>query len=84
MLVRWTSPGGTELGDVDGDRLRLDLGDRTLDLPTALAPALHRLLDGRPHRIATLGDLLDGPSRMVLVRRLVREGCLQLVPADDG
>jgi hypothetical protein len=56
--------------------LRLALGDRTLALPAALEPAVRRLTDGRPHRVGDLADLLDGPSRLVLARRLVREGAL--------
>jgi ribosomal protein L16 Arg81 hydroxylase len=78
-------PSGRALALATGDdRLRLDLGDRTLDLPATLAPAIERLLDGRSHRVDELADLLDGSSRMVLVRRLVREGCLELLPAGDG
>lgn len=60
----------------DGDRLVVTMGDRDLRLPAALGPALTRLLDGTPHRVADLADLMDLPSRMVLVRRLIREGLL--------
>jgi hypothetical protein len=66
-------------------RLRLTLGDRRLAMPAAVAPAVRRLLDGRPHRVGDLADMLDAPSRLVLVRRLVREGVLRSVPpAADG
>ncbi len=63
----------------DGGRLRLLLGDRELVLPAELGPALHRLLDGDPRPVSDLADLLDEPSRLVLVRRLVREGLVQVV-----
>ena len=53
------------------------LRDRRIDLPAAVQPALARLLDGGPHTVASLGDLLDEGSRLVLVRRLVREGVLR-------
>ena len=69
------------LEDVAGE-LRLALGDRTVALPVALRPALERLEPGDPVVVGDLADLLDGPSRLVLVRRLVREGAL--VAEDDG
>ena len=62
---------------VDGGRLTVVLGDRTLHLPAALDGAVRRLVDGAPHRVGDLGDALDAGSRLVLVRRLVREGVLQ-------
>jgi hypothetical protein len=60
------------------------LADRELDLPAAAQPALVRLLDGEAHAVADLADLVDGPSRLVLVRRLVREGVLRTISADVG
>lgn len=65
-----------------GERLVISLGDRRLDLPVALEPALDRVLDGAPLRVGELADMLDQDSRLVLVRRLVREGLLRIVP--DG
>jgi JmjC domain len=68
-----------------GPRLVLTLGDRRVVMPAALEPAVRRLTDGGPHRVGDLADLLDGPSRLVLVRRLVREGAVRTgAPADDG
>jgi hypothetical protein len=78
-------PGTITQLDATGDgRVRLTLGDRTLVLPAALEPALRRLLDGPELRVGDLADLLDAPSRLVLVRRLVREGALRTggLPAD--
>lgn len=61
------------------DRLRLDLGDRVLHLPSVAAPALGSLLAGGAVRVGDLADL-DGDSQLVLARRLVREGMLTIVP----
>ena len=60
-----------------GDRVQVRLGDRRVDLPAAVEPALHRLLDGSTHAVAELDDLADHSSRLVLVRRLIREGALR-------
>lgn len=68
--------GPVPLGHGDDGRLRLTLGDRRLLLPAALEPAVRRLLDG-PLQVGDLADLLDTDSRLVLVRRLVREGVLR-------
>jgi ribosomal protein L16 Arg81 hydroxylase len=70
-------PGATCRLRVAGDRLEVLLGDRTLTMPAALEPALRQLLDAGSLRAADLAGQLDGPSRLVLVRRLVREGLLQ-------
>jgi hypothetical protein len=49
-------------------------------MTSALEPAVARLLAARePVPVAGLADLLDGPSRLVLVRRLVREGIVEIV-----
>jgi bifunctional lysine-specific demethylase and histidyl-hydroxylase NO66 len=73
------------LDATDGGRLRLTLGDRALVMPALVEPALRRLLDGPALRVGDLADLLDGPSRLVLVRRLVREGALRTgAPGADG
>lgn len=71
--TRWT----LETGD---DRSVLGVGDRRIGFPSAIEPAVVRLLDGSTHRVADLGDLLDRGSRAVLVRRLIREGVLVTVP----
>jgi bifunctional lysine-specific demethylase and histidyl-hydroxylase NO66 len=57
-------------------RLRVAMGDRRLELPATTEPAVRHLIDGEAHPVASLADRLDGPSRLVLVRRLVREGLL--------
>jgi hypothetical protein len=66
-------PGGTD----SPDRVVLVLRDRRIDLPAAVEPALRRLLDGEARAAEALADLMDEDSRLVLVRRLVREGVLR-------
>ena len=46
-------------------------------LESRLEPALRQVLDADRLTPADLAGHLDGPSRLVLVRRLVREGLLQ-------
>ena len=66
------------------DRVTVHLGDRRLEMPAALAPVLRRIVatgaDG--FRVGDLADQLDGPSRVVLARRLVREGLLEAAHGD--
>lgn len=71
-------PRSTPALELLGDRLRLELGDRRLDLPGQLEPAIGVLTGGAPVRVGALASHLDGPSRLVLVRRLVREGLLRV------
>jgi bifunctional lysine-specific demethylase and histidyl-hydroxylase NO66 len=71
--------GCPAITETAGDRLLVRLGDRTVDLPAVLEPAVHRLLDGARRPVAELCDLLDAGSRLVLVRRLIREGALEAV-----
>jgi hypothetical protein len=50
-------------------------------MPVALEPVMARIAGASsPFRVGDLGDLLDGPSRLVLGRRLVVEGLLEIVP----
>jgi ribosomal protein L16 Arg81 hydroxylase len=70
-------PGTTCRLRVTGDRLELLLGDRTLTMPARLEPALRQVVAADRLTPADLAGHLDGPSRLVLVRRLVREGLLQ-------
>jgi lysine-specific demethylase/histidyl-hydroxylase NO66 len=60
-----------------GERLEVLLGDRILDVPARLRPALDEV---RRHTELRPRDLpLDEQSRLVLARRLVREGLLRVV-----
>jgi bifunctional lysine-specific demethylase and histidyl-hydroxylase NO66 len=60
----------------DGEVVRLVLGDRTLELPATATALLQRV--GELDRLVAkdLAELADEPSRLVLCRRLVREGAL--------
>ena len=65
------------LGAADG-RLEVLLGDRSLHVPAWLRPALEEV---RARSVLTPGDLadrLDPQSRLVICRRLVREGLLEV------
>jgi hypothetical protein len=66
--------------DAHGDRVHVLLGNRELHMPGRLEPAVRRLADAHDGMaVGALADQLDGPSRLVLVRRLVREGLLEVV-----
>jgi bifunctional lysine-specific demethylase and histidyl-hydroxylase NO66 len=59
------------------DRLELLLGDRALYLPARLAPVMRAILASERLVVADIAEFLDPPSRLVLIRRLVREGLLE-------
>ena len=63
---------------VEGERVVLTTADRRLSLPGPTMEALHRL--SAPEHLS-VGELpgLDAAARVVLVRRLVREGVVQIV-----
>ena len=61
----------------DGERLHVLLGDRSLTMPARIAPAVEQV---RGAATLTPADLeLDPVSALVLCRRLVREGLLEVV-----
>ncbi|MCL3819300.1 cupin domain-containing protein [Aeromicrobium wangtongii] len=62
-----------------GDRLDVLLGDRSIDVPGWLRPALEDLRARTELVPGDLAGLLDPQSRLVLCRRLVREGLLEVV-----
>jgi bifunctional lysine-specific demethylase and histidyl-hydroxylase NO66 len=67
---------------VDGDRLVVLLGDRSLEMPARLEAAVRVVADRSRLRAADLTATLPDPvSRLVLVRRLVREGLLVPEPS---
>jgi lysine-specific demethylase/histidyl-hydroxylase NO66 len=61
------------------DRLEVLLGDRALHMPARLAPVMRTILASDRLAVGDLAGQLDPPSRLVLVRRLVREGLLETV-----
>ncbi len=61
-----------------GDRVEVLLGDRAIDVPAWLRPALDEIRARAELRPADLADHLDPQSRLVLCRRLTREGLLEV------
>ncbi len=55
------------------------LGDRELTMPPQLEPVMARIAASERLSVGELADQLDEQSRLVLVRRLVREGLLEIV-----
>jgi bifunctional lysine-specific demethylase and histidyl-hydroxylase NO66 len=78
----------TRLGHRDGsvcrlsvhpDRLVVMLGDRRLEMPVWLEPAMRRIANARTFTVGDLSDEIAGASsRAVLVHRLIREGLLTI------
>ena len=60
-----------------GDTVEVLLGDRSLTMPAWVRPALEEVRLRGEHRPADLP--LDEQSRLVLCRRLVREGLLEVL-----
>jgi hypothetical protein len=62
-----------------GDEVVVLLGDRELTVPGRIRPALEELRVRESLTPADLAEHLDAAGRLVLCRRLVREGLLQVV-----
>lgn len=62
----------------DDDRLRVLLGDREISMPSRLASAMAFVAETTSFAPSDLSPWLDQQSRLVLVRRLVREGLLRI------
>lgn len=62
----------------DGEQVTLTLGDRRLTMPARLEPVVRHILDLAVFAPEELDELIDGSSRLVLCRRLVREGLLTI------
>ncbi len=76
--VVWRRAGSVCRLQRDGSgRPALELGDRRLTFPTWVEPALHALLRRERFAVADLAAELDPESRLVLIRRLIREGLLE-------
>ena len=65
-----------EVGDLCLDVV---LGDRVVRMPSRLAPVLERLVETPAVTVRELDPWLDRDGRLLLVRRLVREGLLEQV-----
>jgi len=68
---------------LDADRAVLTLTDRRLRLPAATFDALRTLADDDPVAVGLLPGL-DAHDRSVVVRRLVREGAVEVVENGSG
>jgi bifunctional lysine-specific demethylase and histidyl-hydroxylase NO66 len=68
-------PGVPCVARVDGPRLTLLLGDRSLEVPAWLAPAIDEIRSGQAFTPAQLP--ISAGSAVVLCRRLLREGLLE-------
>ena len=62
-----------------GERLHLLLGDRRVTVPARIEPAVRELLAHDELRPRDLHDHLDAAGAIVLTRRMVREGLLEVV-----
>lgn len=62
----------------DNERLRVLLGDRVMHVPGWLAEPLEAVRRADRLRPRDLAEWLDEASRLVLIRRLVREGLLEV------
>ena len=63
---------------VEGDRATVLLGDRRLTVPSGVAAIVERIVALGAFAPKELDELIDEPSRLVLCRRLVREGLLTI------
>jgi mannose-6-phosphate isomerase-like protein (cupin superfamily) len=64
----------------NGDRLTVMLGDRELSMPGWVGPAMEVVAEAARFRPADLAPhIADRDSRLVLVRRLIREGLLEVL-----
>jgi bifunctional lysine-specific demethylase and histidyl-hydroxylase NO66 len=71
-------PGAIAEPRTRGDEVALLIGDRELRMPAWVGPAVRRVVDGSSLRVDDL-SMIDEQSRLVLVRRLVREGVLEIL-----
>jgi hypothetical protein len=62
-----------------GDELSVLLGDRELRMPAWLEPAMQDIVNRDRLSVGELASYLDEPGRMVLTRRLIMEGLLEVV-----
>jgi bifunctional lysine-specific demethylase and histidyl-hydroxylase NO66 len=63
----------------NGADVNILLADRELRLPGFAEPALRAIREAEQFEVVDLAPFLDEGSRLVLVRRLVREGLLEVV-----
>ena len=69
--------------EVDGEQLYAYLGDRELRMPASVERAMRLVEEREELRVRDLSPWLDAESRLVLARRLIREGVLEAAPSVD-
>jgi len=65
--------------DADADAVMVDCYGRTIRLPLHASDALRVALSGSSFVVRQLADNLDAPGKLTLVRRLVREGLVEVL-----
>jgi hypothetical protein len=66
-------------GDPAKNTLLVFLGERRLEMPLRLDTVMQAIIE-KPHfRVGELSQYLDEDSRLVLIRRLIREGLLEIL-----
>lgn len=63
----------------DAARLKVLLADRELEMPLSATGAMQAIADAERFRVADLHEHLTPDGALILVRRLVREGLLEVV-----
>lgn len=76
-------PGGICELHLRGDRLQAFLGDRELLMPAWAMPAMRLVAERETFTPSDLTEHLDPESRLVLVRRLIREGLLEVTQPEQ-
>lgn len=69
IICRW---------DRDRDRVGLNFHDKCILFPDFVAASLESLAKGAPVRVSDISGTLDEAGRLVLARRLVKEGFLEI------
>ena len=64
--------------DENGEHCSVRCGSKELEMPGAVLPALRFLQQHRPCSIGALPDVMDEDSKLVLVRRLMAEGIVDV------
>jgi hypothetical protein len=72
-------PGSMVVLEPRGPDLAVYLGDRELRMPAWVEPAMRAVAGAERLAVRDLSAHMDAESRVVLVRRLVREGLLEIV-----
>jgi hypothetical protein len=64
---------------VDGDLIRLGFNGKTVSMPAAVEAELRGLLETENATVRLLPGEIDGAGRVVIIKRLIREGLLTSV-----